>query len=81
VPVGVRAGAPKCQRAVTPGVTSAPTYSTGVGSTGATLLKVPVRGLAPIGSGVQSNSDRKSKEDEGGSEIVTKGKEDSSKST
>jgi hypothetical protein len=47
----------------------------------ATILEEPARGLVPMGSGVQSSSDIKSKEEEGGLEISVKGKEDSSNST
>jgi hypothetical protein len=46
----------------------------------AAVPEEPARELVPMGSGVQSSSDRKSKEEEGGSEISTKGKEDSSNS-
>jgi hypothetical protein len=53
----------------------------GVVPTGVAVPEVPARGLRSIGSGMQSSSDRKSKEDEGGSEISVKGKEDSSTNT
>jgi hypothetical protein len=48
---------------------------------GVVVPEVPARGLVPMGNGVQLSSDKKSKGEEGGSKILTKGKEDSSNST
>jgi hypothetical protein len=52
-----------------------------MGPTGVAVLGVPVEGLVPTCKGVQSSSERKPKEYEGGSEISANGKEDSSKVT
>jgi hypothetical protein len=52
-----------------------------MGPIGATVPVGLARRLGPIDKVVQSSSERKSKEDEGGSEISAKGKEDSSNIT